>query len=125
GIRSRRYHALLLSATTPPSGRVTLVNGFDAWVETPRGKFMLSSQRYAPDCIGGDGAQRIQEFTNEPWPTWNFALEDRTQIQHELVVAKGSPTIVLTWKRLKSSESCRLFVRPFLSGRDYHSLHRE
>ena len=35
GIRSRRYHALLLTATTPPAGRVVLVNGFDAWVETP------------------------------------------------------------------------------------------
>ena len=34
GIRSRRYHALLLTATTPPAGRVVLVNGFDAWVET-------------------------------------------------------------------------------------------
>ena len=30
GIRTRRYHALLLTATTPPTGRVVLVNGFDA-----------------------------------------------------------------------------------------------
>jgi glycogen debranching enzyme len=29
GIRTRRYHALLLTATKPPSGRVVLVNGFD------------------------------------------------------------------------------------------------
>ena len=38
GIRTRRYHALLLTATTPPTGRVVLVNGFDAWVETPGGR---------------------------------------------------------------------------------------
>ena len=37
GIRTRRYHALLLAATTPPTGRMVLVNGFDAWVETPDG----------------------------------------------------------------------------------------
>ena len=30
GIRTRRYHALLLTATNPPSGRVVLVNGFNA-----------------------------------------------------------------------------------------------
>ena len=30
GIRTRRYHALLLAATTPPTGRMVLVNGFDA-----------------------------------------------------------------------------------------------
>ena len=31
GIRTRRYHALLLTATAPPAGRMVLVNGFDAW----------------------------------------------------------------------------------------------
>ena len=36
GVRTRRYHALLLTATTPPAGRMVLVNGFDAWVETPQ-----------------------------------------------------------------------------------------
>src|SRR6266508_340534 len=30
GVRTRRYHALLLTAMTPPTGRVVLVNGFDA-----------------------------------------------------------------------------------------------
>ena len=39
GIRTRRYHALLLTATNPPSGRVVLVNGFNAWVETESGFF--------------------------------------------------------------------------------------
>ena len=57
GIRTRRYHALLLTATTPPTGRVTLVDGFDAWIETPNGKFALTSQRYAPDVISPDGAE--------------------------------------------------------------------
>ena len=33
GIRTRRYHAILLSATAPPSGRMVLVNGFEAWVD--------------------------------------------------------------------------------------------
>src|SRR5687767_7503242 len=49
GIRTRRYHALLLTAMTPPTSRVVLVNGYDAWVETPTGVFALSSQRYSPD----------------------------------------------------------------------------
>ena len=30
GIRTRRYHALLLTATAPPAGRMVLVNGLDA-----------------------------------------------------------------------------------------------
>src|SRR5713226_3487092 len=50
-VRTRRYHALLLAATPPPSGRVVLVNGFEAWVETPRGCFPISSQDYAPGVV--------------------------------------------------------------------------
>src|ERR1700751_3559 len=60
GIRTRRYHALLLIATTPPAGRMVLVNGFDAWIETPRRTFAISSQRYGPDVIHPDGAARVE-----------------------------------------------------------------
>ena len=68
GIRTRRYHSLLLVATTPPTGRLVLVNGLDAWVETPGGRFQLSLQCYAPGIIGGDGAQNVEAFSCEPWP---------------------------------------------------------
>src|SRR6266446_7051549 len=124
GIRTRRYHALLLTATTPPTGRVVLVNGFDAWVETANGKFSLSSQCYAPDVMGGDGAQRIEAFGWEPWPHWIFKLEDGTRIELEILTVKGQPTTCLSWKLLGPRKDVKLFVRPFLSGRDYHSLHK-
>jgi predicted glycogen debranching enzyme len=125
GIRTRRYHALLLSATQPPAGRVVLVNGFDAWVETPQGKFMLSSQYYAPGVIGGEGSEAITDFIVEPWPTWRYRFADGTEIEQEIVAAHGSSTVVVTWKLLRGSAASKLLVRPFLSGRDYHSLHRE
>src|ERR1043165_2352079 len=84
GIRTRRYHAILLTAKTPPTGRMVLVNGFDAWIETKNGKFMLSSQCYAPAVVGGDGWERIKSFTTEPWPTWRFCFEDGTEIEQEI-----------------------------------------
>src|SRR5687768_7850315 len=67
GIRTRRYHALLLTATTPPTGRIVLVNGFDAWVTTPAGRFALSTQRYQPGVLHPDGYTRIVSFSSEPW----------------------------------------------------------
>src|SRR3989441_5927314 len=74
GVRTRRYHALLLAATAPPAGRVVLVNGLEAWVETPRGGVALSSQRYAPDVIHPHGAERIASFAAEPWPRGTVRL---------------------------------------------------
>ena len=51
GVRTRRYHAWLLSATTPPTGRMVLVSGADAWVDGPFGRVAISTQRYAPDVL--------------------------------------------------------------------------
>src|SRR6516165_3532318 len=60
GRRTRRYHALLLTATTPPTGRFVLVNGFDAHVQTAAGTFALSSQHYTPGVIHPDGEGRLE-----------------------------------------------------------------
>ncbi len=125
GLRSRRYHALLLTATTPPTGRIVLVNGFDAWIETPAGRFFLSSQSYAPGVVSPDGAARIVEFTAEPWPRWIYQVGDGTRIEFEICAAHGTPLTVLRWRLLNRRKGVWLFVRPFLSGRDYHSLHKE
>ena len=74
GARSRRYHALLLTASLPPTGRVVLVNGFEAWLEGPEGVTPLSTQHYAPDVIYPTAWQRITSFESDPWPTWRYCL---------------------------------------------------
>ena len=68
GIRTRRYHALLLAATTPPTGRYVLVNGLEQRGVTPNGTYDLSSQRYAPDVVHPDGHRRVESFTASAWP---------------------------------------------------------
>jgi predicted glycogen debranching enzyme len=83
GLRTRRYHALLLVATTPPTGRMVLVNGFDAWVQTPNGQYAITSQRYAPNTTYPDGCWRIESFDAEPWPRWRFNLQDGTAIEQD------------------------------------------
>jgi predicted glycogen debranching enzyme len=89
GLRTRRYHALLLTATSPPTGRVVLVNGLEAWVETDGGRFALSTQRYTPDVIYPDGQTRLQSFAVEPWPTWRWRLENGQEVQLELFTPHG------------------------------------
>ena len=124
GIRTRRYHALLLAATTPPTGRMVLVNGLEVWLDTAAGRFALSSQRYAPDVIYPDGHVRLVEFRANPWPRWTFRAEDGTEVAQELIAHTGHPEVALRWRLLKGA-SARIVVRPLMSGRDYHSLHRE
>jgi predicted glycogen debranching enzyme len=138
GIRGRRYHALLLTATTPPAGRMVLVNGFDAWIETPDVTVALSSQRYGLDVIHPDGATRIESFEYEPWPRWRYKIDNDTIIEQELFIPKGESAVFVSWRVVGGigdagepgsptpvTADITLKVRPFLSGRDFHSTHHE
>ena len=62
GVRTRRYHNVLMIAKNPPSERVILVNGFDAWVETPHGTFPISTQSYRNDTFWPEGFLHQHSF---------------------------------------------------------------
>ena len=126
GIRSRRYHALLLTATTPPTGRVVLVNSFDAWLETPDGVFSLTQQRYVGSDAAAENPPTLSNFEAQPWPKWSYSIGGGIEIEVELVMPHESASVFLRWRMTKgNSENVRLCVRPFLSGRDMHALHHE
>jgi predicted glycogen debranching enzyme len=125
GVRTRRYHALLQAATTPPTGRMVLVNGLDAWVETGGPEF-LTRQRYGPGVLAPEHGAGLESFTDEPWPTWTYRLADGTRIEHELFVPQGRAVVALRWRVVgRRAEALPFAVRPFLSGRDSHALHHE
>ncbi|CAE6766829.1 amylo-alpha-1,6-glucosidase [Paraburkholderia haematera] len=129
-LRTRRYHALLLTATRTPGGRVVLVNGIEAWLEADGKRYPLSMQRYVPDVIYPDLSASLLAFSTEPWPTWRFQPDSQSVVTAEVFVSKATRETVLRW-RLEGSgvasaaSAFSLKVRPLLSGRDYHALHHE
>jgi predicted glycogen debranching enzyme len=131
GLRTRRYHALLLAATTPPTGRMVLVNGLDAWIRREHGDGhagapeFLTHQRYVPDLVEPGSGAALESFSDDPWPTWTYVLQDGTRIEHEVFVPAGMSVVALRWRVVGRRTSVRLAVRPFLSGRDSHALHHE
>lgn len=125
GVAARRYHGLLVHAATPPTQRRMLVNSVEVHAITPSGRYALSSHRYGGDVIHPDGAERIQTFTHEPWPTWRYRLPDGLIVQHELFMCRNMPLVALFWRLVGRAPGVTLEVRPLLSGRDYHALHHE
>ena len=78
GYRTRRYHALLLTATTPPTGRVVLVNGLEAWVRAAGGHAAAVDAALRPGRAFIRAASTISSaFAHEPWPRWTFRLPGR------------------------------------------------
>jgi predicted glycogen debranching enzyme len=129
--RTRRYHALLLTATRAPGGRVVLVNGIEAWLEANGQRYPLTMQRYMPDVVYPDVSASLLGFDTAPWPTWRFQLDGHAVLSAEILVAKSTRETVLRWRVTQGTEGgapsrrYTLKVRPLLSGRDYHALHHE
>ena len=108
---------------------MVLVNGFDAWVETPDGtvRDLVAALR-----AGRDSSRRRRRGSNrfeyEPWPRWRCGSTDDLVIEQEIFVPHGE-SAVFARRGNSSSETARspvtLKVRPFLSGRDFHSMHHE
>jgi predicted glycogen debranching enzyme len=130
-VRTRRYHALLLAAAEPPGRRFVLVNGLEVLVATPAGMVPLSSQVYAapkpadPPVVHPEGMRFLRRFDAEPWPAWRFVLPDGTEIEQSVAAVHGRPIVTIAWRLLAPRPRVSLQVRPLLSGRDLHALHRE
>lgn len=132
GIRTRRYHGLLVAARTPPTDRYVLVNGLEVWAQVAgdgaaaaHAEHPLCAHRYTPDVVHPTGFKWIESFTPDPWPTWVYRLDDRTRISHEVFTPHGHAACVCTWRVLTEGRRVRLRVRPLLTVRNYHSLHGE
>jgi predicted glycogen debranching enzyme len=124
GVATRRYHALLLCAQTPPSSRFALVNGFRAWLETPQGVIQLTRHHFAPNVLSEADA-RVERFESEPWPTTRYVTNTGLVVIQELFVLRGSPTVLVSFRLEGRHTAVKLCLRPFLSGRDFHALQRE
>lgn len=142
GVRTRRYHALLEVASTPPTGRVVLVAALEAWLRLEEGgarsrRVDLSTHRYGPDVLHPSGIDRLCRFDREPFPTWTFTLEEDVgasssdalydpgaRVRFSLFAPRGASEVVLVW-RLEGLDEVELFVRPLLAGRDAHHALRE
>lgn len=132
GIRTRRYHALLLAAARPPTERFVLVNGLDAAVEWDGAWIAISTQNYRGGVRHPDGVARLESFERRPWPVWRWRLADGVALEQELFVPRGSPETMIRFRLLAEAKKAKalakdakLAVRLLLSGRDDHALHAQ
>lgn len=125
GIPSRRYHSILTSAIGSPASRFTLINALNVRVVHQQMSYSLSSFQFQGGLIHPDGISKIIQFKSDPWPTWTFQIDEKLNITFELFMIRFEAGVYLRWSSNTSNEDTKLIVRPLLSGRSYHALHRE
>ncbi|MES2307976.1 MAG: amylo-alpha-1,6-glucosidase [Verrucomicrobiota bacterium] len=124
GVRTRRYHSLWTHSLTPPSDRFLIWNGFQAGVVTDDGRYArLTSQKYAPDTLLPTENVELLDYTSHPFPTWKYRILNEIELTFSIWMERGKSGVHLDWTFSESRKDWTFWVIPFLSGRDFHSLH--
>lgn len=120
---TRRYHGLLVAATQPPVGRMMMVNTLEEWVTLNDVRYDLSCHQY-PDVLHPQGHKNLIGFRLDPWPIWTYRLGPMI-LEKSLTMIHGQNTVIVSYKMRKECQGATLVVRPFLTARDFHGIHKE
>jgi len=124
GANTRRYHALLCAATRAPQERMVLVSKADETITASGRRFDLGANVW-PGAISPNGYMYLAEFHLDPLPRWIYEVpgpEGLLRLQKTVWMQYCHNTTVVEYVLLEGS-ACQLEVRPYVTGRDYHSTH--
>jgi predicted glycogen debranching enzyme len=122
GANTRRYHALLTAALSPPTGRIVLLSKFEETLILDGERFDLSTNLYQPDVVHPQGFRRQVNFRLDPFPVFTYQAGD-TRVEKSVFMPHGENSVVVRY-RVQASGATRasLEIRPLVAFRDYHSL---
>ena len=121
GRSARRYHGLLVAATTPPTGRAVLLAKLEESLLVGEERFDLSVNLYG-DRLHPRGDLLLRSFRADPFPTWEYEAAG-VRLRRTFFLVQGEETAVVEWELLSPAPGpVRLEVRPLLAYRDHHAL---
>lgn len=124
GLRTRRYHGLLVVAgETPASRRVGLVS-LDPAVLFPSGaRVRLGAHEWASGDVDPRGFELLERFDlTDGLPRWRWRIGD-VVIERELAMTRGRPGVAVV-HRLVSGGPVRLDLAAVCTWRDAHGERR-
>jgi len=121
GLRTRRYHGLLVAALQPPVGRAVLVAGLEERVEYDGRTYALGTNRWADGTVAPEGHRLIERFHLEgTTPVWHYACADAL-IEKRIWMEPGRNTTYVRYRLLRGTGLVHLAVSPLVTYRDFHS----
>lgn len=120
GAHTRRYHGLLVVATQPPVGRMVMLSKIGETLVLPEGRAELACNLY-PGAVYPQGHAYLESFVLDPYPVFTYAGAGFS-LRKNVAMLDLEHTVVVSYKLLRADGPCRLELRPFFAGRDYHHL---
>ena len=126
-LNTRRYHGVLVAATTVPCGRTVLVSKVEETVVVDGRRYELGANQY-PGVIHPTGYQYLKQFRLDPFPTFSYEIEG-LEIEKSVFMIQGENSTVLQYRLRRQAGFANAVVvleaRPLLAFRDHHSTTHE
>ena len=122
GMRTRRYHGLLVAAASPPADRVMLLADLDAWVAIGESRYPLVTHSWAAGVVLPDSYRHMEQFRLEGTiPAFTYAFGD-VQLTQRVWMQHRRNTTYITYTYQRGAGPIHLQITPLCAYRDHHSL---
>ena len=120
GLRTRRYHGLLVVAAANGASRRVGLAALDAVVVIGDRRFQLATHEWAGGSVAPEGHLLLARFDLiDGVPRWTWNAGD-TIIERELAMVHGASTVVVVHRVVAASGPVRLELTPLCTWRDAH-----
>lgn len=120
GVNTRRYHGLLVTASTPPTGRVVLLSKLHETLVVDGQRWDLGTTQY-PGALHPQGHRYLCRFSRRLFPRFRYHAGG-VRLTRTVVGTHGENTTLMDYRVSSPKKTTILELRPFVSGRDFHSL---
>jgi len=120
GANTRSYHGLLVAALSPPTERTLLLSSLDEELVSESGRYHLACHQY-PGTIYPQGFRHLEEFRQDPIPTFLYRTDDGTIVIKSVFMVAGENTTVV---RYEVEGSCLFKAVPLVNCRSFHVASR-
>lgn len=124
GLLTRRYHGLLIAATSPPAGRTLLVPKIDETLSYAGRDYALAVNRWSDGTIDPHGERFIESFELDGTaPVWRFACADAL-VEKRIWMEQGADLTYVRYRVARASAPVSIALKVFIDGRDHHGSSR-
>lgn len=125
GVNRRRYHALLIGATTPPVGRVLGLSAIADVLAVPGAGGVVARHPLTDFAFAGwagrTGTTPTRFSCDGVSASWSYAADTGIEVTRTLTLADGRNAAEIEY-RVRTRVSAWLELRPLVALRDFHEL---
>jgi predicted glycogen debranching enzyme len=120
GLRTRRYHGLLIVATEPPIGRRLGLAALDPVLVIGDRRIALATHEWSSGIMAPDGYHYLAAFELiEGVPRWTWQVDD-VVLETEVAMVHGAAAVGVTHRLVHAQRPVRLELVAVATWRDVH-----